>query len=419
MKDIKYNIRFARGVILYIWITYLIYLILPSEASSNIKEIYTIVFLLWVSAAFYFGCASLPVRKSEQVSTEFNGLLFKDGLLQILLILCTFFTVMYMVDMLSQGLGSFSLDIGENYVTYQESESRYNSVWGQFYVLFSPVRFFLIAYCILVLKRISKASRLWYYLFLVSTFLHSLIQGKNVGLGYIVLMIGVAYFIICLKNHTFKKYKRIATIGGAVFIVYFVFSITLRTEAYGGAIEDQLIDPNGWMVSVFGIRGTVGITRLLSYFSHGYKGLNYCLQLPFEWTYGYGGAMGIDSYISQYFGVPSQLPNTYPVRMEAVFGYSGLQSWPTVFPWWASDLSFPGVVVFMFFIGRFMCTLLKESYCKSNLLSAVLFSYFFIMIACLPLNNQILQTRPTFLTTAALLFLWVFSSSRLKKRNYA
>lgn len=409
MKETKYNISLARGVILYLWITYFIYLLLPSEKSVGINENYTIVFLLFVSIAFFLGCKSIPVKSSSQVTREFHGLIVNEMLLQAFLIFSTLFTIMYIRDMLAQGLGSFSLDIGENYVTYQDSESRYNSIWGQFYVLSSPIRFFVLAYCAIVFKKIKASTRVLYFLFLISTFLHSLIQGKNVGLGYIVLIISVAYFLVCLKRHAFKQYKRIALIGGVVFVLYFVLSITTRVEAYGGSIEDQIIDPNSWLIKVFGTRGGLGITRLLNYFSHGYKGLNYCLQLPFVWTHGYGGAMGLESYLTQYLHVEPQLANTYPVRMEMVYGYSGLNSWPTVFPWWASDLSFPGVIIFMFFIGRFMCLLLRDSYCYSNQLATVLFSYFFILIACLPLNNQILQTRPTFLTTVVFLFLRVFS----------
>ena len=416
MKESKYNIIFARGVILYIWITYFIYLLLPSSQSVGINETYTIVFLIFVSLSFFLGCRSLPIKKSKQATSEFRGVLISEIALQALLVLCTLFTVLFVRDMINQGLGSLSLDLGENYVAYQEAESRYNSTWGRLYVLFSPVRFFLMAYCVLVFRKLSLSSKICFYAFIAATVLHSLIQGKNVGLGYIVIEVGVAYFLLCLKKHDFKKYKRVALIGGGVFVLYFVFSITLRTEAYGGSMEDQLlVSPDSWLVSVFGIRGAVGIMRLVSYLSHGYKGLNYCLQLPFVWTKGYGGAMGLDSYISQYFHIPSQLPNTYPVRMENAFGYSGLTSWPTVFPWWASDLSFPGVIIFMFFIGRFMCSLLKASYCRSDLLASVVFSYFFIMIACLPLNNQLLQTRPAFLTTVAFLFLWFFTRFQVKK----
>lgn len=413
MKARKYNIRFARGVVLYLWITYFLYLLLPIQ-KTGYGELYTILFLSFVSFAFYFGCKSVPIKRSVQENIESTHLILKEVPLQILLLLCTLFTIMYMRDMLSQGLGSLSLDIGENYVAYQEAESRYNSVWGRFYVLFSPARFFLVAYCTIVFKRIRVSSRILYFAFLLSTFLHSLMQGKNVGLGYIVFIIGVAYFLVCLNEHKIKQYKRFILIGGGLFVLYFVFSITLRVEAYGGSLEDAVINPDSWLIRVFGVRGGVGIMRLLTYFSHGYRGLSYCLQLPFVWTNGYGGAMGLDSYITQYFRVESQLPYTYPARMEDVFGYSGLTSWPTVFPWWASDLSYPGVVVFMYLIGRFLCVLFRESYYHHNQLAAVLFSYFSIAIVCLPLNNQLLQTRPTFLTTVFFLFLWFVSRFRVK-----
>lgn len=420
MSALRYNTKFAKYVVLYLWITYLIYLILPYDMDrTGINEIYTIVFLSLVSLSFYLGCRSIKINSREVARSGYNGVLISDITLIVLLTLSTAFTVFYMRDMISQGLGALSLNLGENYVSYQKNEAHYNSLWGQLYVLFSPVRFFLIPYCIIVYKKMSKESTILFYVYLVVTFLHSLIQGKNVGLGYIVLMIGVAYFLVCWQNNNYRLFKRYVIIGGLLFVAYFIFATSLRVEAYGGSLDDHLISTDIWIIKIFGLEAGSGILKLFSYFSHGYKGLNYCLQIPFEWTYGYGGAMGLDGYISQYLHVPSQLNNTYPVRMEVIFNYSGLQSWPTVFPWWASDLSFPGVVIFMFFIGRFMCILLRDALYKSDIYSAVMFSYFFIMIVCLPLNNQLMQTRPTFLATTALFVIWLFRTSpKVQRRKH-
>ena len=419
MSTLKYNVKFAKYVILYLWITYLIYLILPYDMDrTGIKEIYTIVFLGFVSLSFFLGCSSVKPYGRNATGNSNNEELISDTTLFVFLTLSITFTAFYIRDMISQGLGALSLNLGENYVSYQRNEANNISLWGQLYVLFSPVRFFLIPYCIIVFKKMSKVATILFFIFLVVTFLHSLIQGKNVGLGYIVLMIGVAYFLVCLQKNSLQSFKRYAIIGGVLFVVYFILSTSLRVEAYGGSFDDHLISKDNWIIRLFGIEAGSGVLKLFNYFSHGYKGLNYCLQMPFEWTYGYGGAMGLDSYISQYLHVPSQLDNTYPVRMEMVYNYSGLQSWPTAFPWWASDLSFPGVVVFMYFIGRFMCVLLRDALSKSDTFSAVMFSYFFIMIACLPLNNQLMQTRPTFLTTTALLIIWLFrTNSRVQRKK--
>ena len=198
MSALRYNTKFAKYVVLYLWITYLIYLILPYDMDrTGINEIYTIVFLSLVSLSFYLGCRSIKINSREVARSGYNGVLISDITLIVLLTLSTAFTVFYMRDMISQGLGALSLNLGENYVSYQKNEAHYNSLWGQLYVLFSPVRFFLIPYCIIVYKKMSKESTILFYVYLVVTFLHSLIQGKNVGLGYIVLMIGVAYFLVC------------------------------------------------------------------------------------------------------------------------------------------------------------------------------------------------------------------------------
>ena len=62
MND-RLNIKIGRIVVLYIIATYILYLILPIKDfhDSNLKEIYTVIFLTFVCVAFYFGCKSIPV----------------------------------------------------------------------------------------------------------------------------------------------------------------------------------------------------------------------------------------------------------------------------------------------------------------------------------------------------------------------
>lgn len=90
--------------------------------------------------------------------------------------------------------------------------------------------------------------------------------------------------------------------------------------------------------------------------------------------------------------------------------------WPTAFTWWASDLTWAGVVVLMFLFMRLYCILFKEAYYYSNFLSIALFAYLTIGIIYLPANNQLMQSRANFLSTVILLTIWLFKHKKFN--NY-
>jgi len=128
----------------------------------------------------------------------------------------------------------------------------------------------------------------------------------------------------------------------------------------------------------------------------------------------------LSSYLEQYFGLKNMIDLTYPIRMETYFGWPGMMFWPSAFAWWASDITFPGVIILMFFIGRLYCLCFKEAYLYSNPISMTLMAYLTILLVFLPDNNQIFQTRHSFVTTVVLLFVWLFYHKKfnLTKKIY-
>ncbi len=414
-----YNLKVGKYIFFYLWGTYLIYLLLPYEMQNEgAKEVLTVVFLFFVSLSFYLGCSTVSISKSKiRFGINYHPII-SEVVLDVCLVLCTVFTFFYAHDLISHGIGSWDLSLGENYTSYYNAELSINSRWGQLYVLSSPLKFFLLSYCLLIFHSLKPLTKVLYFVFLVVTILFSLTQGKNVGIAYVLAMIVSSYLLVCIMQKMVKQFRRNTLLAVVLFAAFFIINTSLRIDAYGGEYDASVLDHDNIIIRIFGVKFGSGILRLCGYFSHGYGGLNYCLQLPFEWTHGYGGAMGIDSYVTQYLHLPSEIPNTYPGRMEVAFGRSGLLSWPTVFPWWASDITFPGVVALMFIIGRFVCILLKESLIFGNTLSSVLFSYFSILLVCLPLNNQLLQTRGNFIATFILLLLWILFHKRFNKGQH-
>ena len=412
----KYNIIISRILLAYIWGSYIIYLILPIQpVDLGRNEIYSFIFLVFISIAIYYGCKSIPIPRSQTL-VDNDSLLLGVRITTILLLLVIVVGILYERDFLTTlGIATITANMGENYELMLEMDTEFNmtSRIGQIYTLISPIRYFLLVYCCYYYSKIGKINK---YLFLVLVALalfHSVfVTGTQKGVGDVVILLLVAIAIKELKKNRIKRIIKIAGISLSVFLVFFTLSQITRSEALGndaGLSSNAYYsyDENNIVCKLLGKNVGEGVIRFGLYFSNGYPGLNYCLQMPFEWTNGYGGSRAADDYLHRYLGLPSKFKRTYPLRMEDTVGWPGLLYWPSAYAWWASDLSFPGVVVFMFFLARFLCVLFKEAYCKGNPLSIVLLSYFSIMVVYLPANNQLLQSSANFISTVVLFITWV------------
>ena len=97
---------------------------------------------------------------------------------------------------------------------------------------------------------------------------------------------------------------------------------------------------------------------------------------------------------------------SYPSRTEAVTGWPAGKLWATVYPWLASDLTFPGAAVFMALVGWFMARMWIGARVERDPLSLVLFCQAAIFIAYVPANNQLMTARYTAVGLITLLIIY-------------
>ena len=412
----RINLKIGKFVVLYLIATYILYLFLPIKDfhSNDLKEIYTIVFLSFVCLAFYYGCKSIPIEK--QPITNIPSLtIISPSVLWLLLIAVSADIWLYLLDLVKFGAAQFSFAMGDNYKSLLFNDQvMQTSTWGRLFVLFSPLRIFLIAYCVYSYSHLTKSLKYALYILLASNVFLGVSRGQQVDLGNVLIYIFVPYIIKTLQQGMERGLKRKAMIASLIFISFFIYSQLVRSNALEYDLSERY-DENSLIFKILGKEIGAGLSSFFMYFSHGYKGLNYCLQLPFEWTYGYGGSRAFDQYVVQYLDAPSMFNDTYPLRVKAVFGYDCEMSWPTAFPWWASDFSFPGVVVLMYYLGRLFCKVFRDAYYNSNIYAIAFLCQLIILVFFLPLNNQAFQARDSFLITIVLFGLWAYN--RNKKYN--
>jgi hypothetical protein len=193
------------------------------------------------------------------------------------------------------------------------------------------------------------------------------------------------------------------------FVSYMSFNQAQRIEAVG---IQRLFQPNPVVTSLLGPDLARGVTATLFYPTHGYQGLAYNLQTDFQWTKGLGSSRALDSYWTQYLQGASQSGSTYPARTEVRTGWPQGQYWATIYPWLASDITFPGTIAFMGLLGWWLAKLWFESVIIRARLSILLLAQALLCIAYIPANNQIGIGRPSLIAFLSLVSLYVLRGRR-------
>jgi hypothetical protein len=414
----RYNIKIGFVVVCYIWFTFLLFLISPiTYPLSNKIDYYLLTgFLILVSIAFLLGCVSVPIPVMKVLN--FRRIHFPYIKL---IIVSTSLYVLLIIDAISLGIFKFSLNLGETYIaSHAIVDNAPISGLGKMLVLSKPVTVMALSLGFYNFSHFNRKEIWLFTLFIFTMLTYSIgVFATQKEAGDIIIVSIVSFFIFSLQQKRYGKFYKYALFTILLFIAFFIFNQLSRTQAY--EIESFrvnsffTVDNQSWIYKIFGDTIGDGVVALILYLSHGYQGLGLCLKLPYEWTHGYGSSMALSSYLHQYFGLPDLINRTYPLRMEFHYGWPGLMFWPTAFSWWASDISFTGVVILMFFIGRFFCICFKEAYLYNNPISITLTAYLSILLIYLPLNNQLFQTRNSLVASSVLFLLWIIFHKKYNK----
>lgn len=240
--------------------------------------------------------------------------------------------------------------------------------------------------------------------------------GTLVGLGNILIFTAVGYLMTRARTTTQGRRRRraagvLVALIAATFAGYMIYNQSARLMKVG--IQDRY-EPNPIVAAVAGDDLARGATVMAFYPTHGYLGLAYNLETPFEWTEGRGAARALDSYLAQYQLADTVSRSTYPERTEARTGWDAGMYWSTIYPWLASDLTWFGAALFMGLVGWWMARWWHEAVAGSWL-ALLLFAQSAVLVAYVPANNQLGLSRPNLIGVVTLLAL--YAATRVKKRG--
>ncbi len=202
--------------------------------------------------------------------------------------------------------------------------------------------------------------------------------------------------------------------------------VVLATLALGSRVSslDRGVDGAGGLpphalTALVGETVATGSTVLVSYVSQGYSGLSASLTQPFVWTAGSGSSPGLNRVVP-FLNSEVNAANAYPFRAEIDQGWPALGKWQTIYPWLASDLTFPGAIFFVGCIGMLFAAAWVTALGRGGLLAASWFVQLGVILVSVPLNNQPIAATPNVVAFGCLIAatLWsVIDSSLAGKRG--
>ncbi|MEO8126892.1 MAG: hypothetical protein ABJF23_13080 [Bryobacteraceae bacterium] len=152
-----------------------------------------------------------------------------------------------------------------------------------------------------------------------------------------------------------------------------------------------------------------GILGVALYTSGGYYGLAMALEEPFVPMFGVGNSRFLTRQAARLLDDASILYRSYPDRVQQQTGWNANGLWATIYPWIASDVSFPGVFVIVFLVGRIFAQSWLDSLTLRNPFAIAMYAQLVIMLFYFNANNQCLQDGEGVSTFLVILILWRYS----------
>jgi hypothetical protein len=247
-------------------------------------------------------------------------------------------------------------------------------------------------------------------------------MGTNLGLVYVLLLypwlVAARKFAGYSKSRWHRKFAS-AIVAATLLVLFFVFFTTTQISRQGRSVTGQYsragnvwADDDNFMVRNLNGTAKRGVLALAGYLTHGYYGLYLALDKPFVFTYGVGNSFFLTRQAVRLTGVTSLAQAPYPMRIEEN-GWDAFGLWSTIYPWIASDVSFPGTLIVVFLVGRLFALSWLDTLEGENPFAVAMFAQFVIMLFYFNANNQCLMGGEGFSAFTVLLILWLNTRRRL------
>lgn len=316
--------------------------------------------------------------------------------------------------------------------TFNDATTSYmNNVSGQNVTVFSyidmifyPIYLIAITNAIFSYKYLLKPYKICLYVLVMLPILTSIGSATRSGIVQIAMITMAAFLLAVYKKNIIvnRRQKIIISTLVIISVIGFLSYSSLLVSSRGGSYFDNALtgDPprDDFFVTRYASPEVQLVVDSISfYISHSYFRLNEAMNMPFEGLgFGFSNSVFLINNIEKLTGWSGLNEISYGVRLDRGDGVGnyGLY-WSTFYTWIASDFTFPGTIIVVFFIGYFLSLALKDSLYFSNPFSVTVFCLLFYFIFHFAFNNP-LQDGQGITTYLLLPIIWFISRKKYNKK---
>ena len=290
-------------------------------------------------------------------------------------------------------------DPGEAYfdkiISMQDVSTSY-SILTYITVFMAPLLFPTLIMSVYYFKELTGLQKITVVATLVLETMRWLAVGTNKGLLDVAVLFAAVMLVRYMRASALgqedakfhkkkKKFAMTAVLALAAFVVVFGYFLTSRSE-----VEEYALAFNTFPNYLIPRALRPAVYKISSYLCQGYRSLQYIFD-HLDWipTWGVGNSTFLISVVKRLTGVDLFL-DTYQYRIIAT-GLVASGAFQTAFSYLANDLSFPGTVIFMYFVGRFFCTIVKEAVMDEDPISITLLYMMILAILNVSCLNYVLS----------------------------
>lgn len=378
---------------------------------SYYLPIFMFLIVSFLSLGYYLGVnqkiSSVPVSL-HKVKKLYNK--------SLVIALVLFFPTLYWRTNGEISLTQLS-DFGEVYRNSHALEEVYQgkTAWVEYLrIIFSYYLMLPIVLMIIFWSEFTLRQKRFGFLFILSEISLALFTGTNKIIGTMLIVIIFSIVIKLKGKFLSKKIFGYISISIALFWAFISYFTKTQVDRSDGETSIRAISsiqlvaekdnillnylPNSLIETYY---------SLSAYMSQGYQGLAYAFDVDYNWTYGVGYSRFLTTYFDKYLNLNVN-EHTIPALIQNQYGWDQNINWHTMYAWFASDISFPGLYFLMLFFGYLLGKTWKESVLQLNPISILLFIQLSILVTYACANNQVFQSGTGTVCFFVTLFLWLF-----------
>jgi len=393
-RTIKQNKFYFPIVFLLCWLgfTILVFAFGPYKYKvTNSNIFYT--YLLAIHIALFLGY----MRGQRSNGRGFQIKIDYYRFVKICIIISFFYFIIKLVLTFGGDIRNFSETFRHASKTYLNSSFRHPNLFSYLDIFFTPISLIAITNAIFSYKNLPKRYRYSVFILIIFSIASAIGSATRSGIVQVAIISMSAFVLGIYKKNIILKYSHKVLIFflAASLVIGFLTYSALLTNTRGGKIY---INPltnkppreDFFLTKITSPKFHPLINNISFYVSHSYYRLNKAMNLPFKGIgFGLSNSYFVMDNIESLTG-SSWLKNiSYGVRLDNEVGAGYGLYWSTFYTWIASDFTFPGTIVVIFFIGYFLSLALKDSLNYMNPLSVTVFCTLFYNIFHFAFNNPL------------------------------